>query len=1401
MTINWNNIGSIDGQREAFEELVCQLARKEEIPTQKEFTRIGKPDGGKECFWKLEDGTIHCWQAKYFIRSLGSSEWAQIDKSVKNAIDNHPNLSHYYVVMPIDRPDPKKLGKSMLQKWEEQVDKWVEYSSKKGLNVEFYYWGKHELETRLINPENTGLLFYFFNQQELSDDWFEKKNQENIDALGARYTPSLNFEIPFSKVFDGFTRDSNFATQINNYFTVLMDKYHWLMSDLKVKAADKEKERLSTLVDTLRSEFRSLVVPGIQPIPFLELDSLLISIQKCRDSIESIVWNIIENWEQEQVKKGKPVNHYSRPHNNQLHYLREFQTAINAFSDFLSSPTCKIANDPFLILIGPAGIGKSHCLADIVSRRKEQGYLSLLLLGENFSTSEMPWTQILNNQLRFGQNEDVFLGALNAKAESQQQRIIIIIDALNEGNGRIVWPNRLKAFIRSLKDFPWLGLMVSIRNSFERLIAPNEDLSSNFISRVRHPGFEGIEYEASNHFFKNYDITPPGTPLLHPEFQNPLFLKLFCQGLYKRRLTEIPSGYKGISSIIDFFIESVEFRLSKPDQLDYDIKLQLVKISINKLLQMIVDSEKDHLTYEAADKIVSSIFLGKCGSSDNQFLKRLISEGVLNEDLYWSSEKEEYFGIHFAYQRFQDHLIVSALLDKYLDMNDPIGSFESGPLQELVMTKGYSHYDQNLLEALSIQVPERTGMELHEVAPYAAKDYSVAIAFIDGLIWRRPDTIGNSSRNYVNNVLAKDQDLFFNFLEVVVSLTTRSEFYFNGDKLHNFLYGHSLANRDSWWTIWLQNKYGNQVGSNSVKRLIDWAWHLKDKEHLDNESIRLASITLSWFLTSANRYLRDSATKALVNLLENRLQILLQVLNQFIGVNDPYVLERLFGVAYGCSLRTFDKTRLVELSEFTYINIFDKPEVFPDILLRDYARGIIEFTHSIGLTPKIELQKVRPPYKSQPIPDEFPTNEEIDARYNPKQEGDHMRKTWGTIAILQSMTTEYGRGVMGYGDFGRYVFQRRFESFHVDSNGLSNYAVQKIFELGYDPKIFSAFDSDQGKSGHTERMGKKYQWIVFHELLARVADNDPEYEGPWSPFIRDIDPTILIKNAQEQRYKGYSENWWFDTKYSSWNKPDKEWVKDQNDLPDVKSIIEKTDLNNDHWIWLNLYPNWYEPVPIGEEKWHSEQKRITYQLDAYIIHNNDLNNFKKAFEKSFKFGEFPREKSNYEIFSREYYWSPTYESFHPDKKNEWIEVHKEWHRDELIGSVLQTAEYYNWEAEFDCSKESIGHYKPSRILYEEINMRPSKNEGEFDNNEGQLVCLDPCVQNPSISGLLIKKSAITEFLNHNKFSLIWEVYGEKQILHNNWRPEDYPGRMIIRGLFFMDGEELQGNIQTKMEGT
>lgn len=71
LNIDFNNIRSINGSaNDGFEEYVCQLAHREEILYKKKFVRCGKPDGGVECYWILEDGSIVACKLNIFVELL-----------------------------------------------------------------------------------------------------------------------------------------------------------------------------------------------------------------------------------------------------------------------------------------------------------------------------------------------------------------------------------------------------------------------------------------------------------------------------------------------------------------------------------------------------------------------------------------------------------------------------------------------------------------------------------------------------------------------------------------------------------------------------------------------------------------------------------------------------------------------------------------------------------------------------------------------------------------------------------------------------------------------------------------------------------------------------------------------------------------------------------------------------------------------------------------------------------------------------------------------------------------------------------------------------------------------------------------------------------------------------------
>ena len=80
-------------------------------------------DGGVECYWTLEDGSIVAWQAKYFCKAFDDSQYQQIDRSVKEALDSHPNLRRYVIAVPTDPSDAHVAGRMSMK---ERIDGYVE---------------------------------------------------------------------------------------------------------------------------------------------------------------------------------------------------------------------------------------------------------------------------------------------------------------------------------------------------------------------------------------------------------------------------------------------------------------------------------------------------------------------------------------------------------------------------------------------------------------------------------------------------------------------------------------------------------------------------------------------------------------------------------------------------------------------------------------------------------------------------------------------------------------------------------------------------------------------------------------------------------------------------------------------------------------------------------------------------------------------------------------------------------------------------------------------------------------------------------------------------------------------------------------------------------------------------
>lgn len=1381
--LDFNSIRPLGSLNEGFEELVCQLAHRMDVPMGKRFVRNGRPDGGAECYWELENGDLWVWQAKYFASVPGASQFEQINDSVKTALRLHRNIKKFFIAVPQDLPDDcKDKTKSAHKRYEEKKAQWQKIDGAE--DTEFIYWGKHELLNLLSRNENEGLVYFWFNKTEFTEKYFELQNKKAIDALGTRYTPELNVELDIAKAFDGLSRNSRFNERFKNNlakYRKVWQRIHPSNEDQQTPAFLGLSERVNEIID----ECGDITVGGIETLPFESLKAKI-------DSISDDVQDFIKYLEGKQARQNaiKDSSAKKTDYSYVIRDAREFYYESNRLSGYLEELECKAANTPFVLLEGEAGVGKSHLLADIVEGRRKEGRFSLFFLGQHFNAQEDPWTQIFK-QLKFNGNDEEFLQALEAKAETTGQRIIIFIDALNEGGGKELWNKHIASFVNQIKTHSWLGLVMSIRTTYTRAIF-NDELPDGVL-RLTHRGFENRSFDAIKLFFKNSNITLPSVPLLLPEFKNPLFLKLFCDGLHKNGLTKIDEGMQGISSVINLFIEGVEKDLSSPKKKDYLPELHVVRKAVNALIDYQVDSLATEVPLAKAIELTDGVKTDKF--SDGELLYELVSYGVLTRNMRYRGGDQYEEVVYLSYERFNDFLTSQRLLEK-------TGSAE-GAVKQLIKDEHSLWYYAGIVESFAIILPEKDGREIYEVLPDFKDNAIVADSVIKSLLWRKKSTIGQKLVDYFNNVMT--HDLYMNFVSTLIQVGPTVGHYFNAEFLHRNLMGWRMAERDYRWSTCL--RYISGDNNNPVETLITWVREDFGQTVIDAESKYLTAIVLCWFTACMDRRVRDYASKGLVALVRDDVDLMIKLIEKFEGVDDPYVMERVNAAAYGCALLSDNTKKLPSLAKCVYKHIFDvEGEVYPNALVRDYAKGVIEYTQKKYPDLQLGDKPFTPPYRSS-FPETFPTDEETKAYSKKDKDGKWI--TPGIDAILESMVTEHGYTM--YGDFGRYIFQGHLDGWDFDPQQLSNLAVKWIMErYGYKEEWFGQYDNAIGYGRMRqvypgERVGKKYQWIALHEMVARLSDNyqmhdrwhndeETAYNGTWEPYLRDFDPTMLVKERIPAWYESESRYWWNSIDYAEWGSEKAEWARRLDALPDPAKVIETVDESGTHWIALKAFPDWVEP----HEKDDGVYCCLWYQIRSYIVDEEQFADFALwALDQNFSGRWMPEVSDRYEMFSREYYWSPAYSYYEEDGMIR-REVYDKKEQRKVADVELPCVKFL-WESEYDYSKpDTVSYLKPSRQLFEGIDMKYSNVDGELTDAKGDLVCFDTSANHNSHGYFLVRKDALMQYLRTNHKRLLWVLIGEKNLMgsflpHAEW--------LEMSGAYYLDPQnEVKGSMTSYIEG-
>ncbi len=197
-----------------------------------------------------------------------------------------------------------------------------------------------------------------------------------------------------------------------------------------------------------------------------------------------------------------------------------------------------------------------------------------------------------------------------------------------------------------------------------------------------------------------------------PEFQNPLFLLLFCKAFEKRKATkkQVFRGHEGATYIFENFVDSVSKRIEKRFGIEYGPGKNIWDKVIESIAAEMVTTSSGWIPEKKVIEIVSNAYPQIKQEDLLGDLERnlLIIKIPRYADDY---KKVSGFDYRFPFQKFSDHLIGRFLFKKYRSSNKDAKRFFSKRTKIGKFLANSWHH--GIVEAMSIQCPEQLkGLEV-----------------------------------------------------------------------------------------------------------------------------------------------------------------------------------------------------------------------------------------------------------------------------------------------------------------------------------------------------------------------------------------------------------------------------------------------------------------------------------------------------------------------------------------------------------------------------------------------------------------------------------------------------------------------------------------------------------------
>jgi len=928
---------------------------------------------------------------------------------------------------------PRALTQAQASKWKVLTSGWAREAERLGYAhaIAFTLWDESRLLDLLLKAENRGLLLHFFEYPDFDIGRCAARTRNTIAGLGDRYRPGLHTTTEAEGKLHAFLRSERIRQE---YLQKAREKLHdrwWLP-----QPGTDWPDQLRVAYDDAEAKWQEVQLPlgdGLSlPRSFSALAERCAAAAAALDPVEKGIASLIPP-RQSRLGDDNDYPYPKHPNEEALDRVDRWGRALRSFGSYLRAHV--LADLPCLLFTGPPGTGKTHVLAEVCSRYAAQGGIVLFVEGAKFTNNDpiarqfMQWAAFPGTSLRD------LLETLNAMAEGTGLPVLLCVDAVNETPDRNIWRSGIEDFAAEVRSVAGVKLVVSCRSDYLKQTMPKE-LGEQRMSGwafAEHEGL-GVEvFEAFPKYVAAYRVRWNGLPPLAREFQNLLFLKIFCEA-YAGRTPE--PGTLTLATVLREFAGSKAKLLGR--RIDCDPNRTLA--ALRELSDAMLTTQSLMLPEQTAWEICLRHHTPT--ESSRSLYRALLSEGVLAEFLGPDDELGATSFVRFTYERIWDYFVSLRVL--------PQNAQPSSELVTKLRNADWRWRNSGVVGLLITRYAEAAGQELIDlIAPNRRPATDLIELFLEGLPWRTKISV--SSRTWKMFQHALKQGLVENEFDHLVPLAPNPEHPWNAAWLHDRLLGVSLAERDRTWTWWVNEQFLDALDHSPLRELLSWA-ERAPVEILDDEHLLLLATLLAWCASTTVPAARQRLATTLVRLLANRMQVTIRLVERFSTVDDPYVLERVLFAAAGAAQHANEgDTKLTQLARVVHGKVFADATVQPHILIRHYATEICEQARTKApLPPGVTTDSCHPPFRSR-----WPRIW-TDAQYRRKREALNDRpKLFASV--------EPGPDP-GYGNWGRYVMSGRVHNFNRNGCGSRRpmIAIRGLMRRLPSDILFSGYSSSGG---------------------------------------------------------------------------------------------------------------------------------------------------------------------------------------------------------------------------------------------------------------------------------------------------------------------------------------------------